>query len=308
MKVFLAGATGVAGRRALRRLIGAGHAVTALVRTEEKAEWVHGQGADPVLVDLFDFLDVRRATAGHHAVVNLTTHIPTGWRALLTRAWRENDRIRRDAARNLVDAALANNVECYVQESTTMVYPDRGEEWIDERSALTPAQFNQTVRDAEEQARRFTAAGRRAIVLRFALFYGADSRHTVDSARMIRAGYAPAFGARDAYISSISTDDVATAVAYALKAPAGTYNICDDEPLRTIDYVNGLANLMHMGRPRLPPRFLVRLLGAGGELLSRSQRVSNRRFKGATGWQPRFRNAIEGWREAVLPALLESLT
>lgn len=53
-RVFVAGATGVLGLRAVPLLIGAGHAVTALARSPEKAARLREQGAEPVEADLFD--------------------------------------------------------------------------------------------------------------------------------------------------------------------------------------------------------------------------------------------------------------
>jgi NAD dependent epimerase/dehydratase family enzyme len=38
-------------------------------------------------------------------------------------------------------------------------------------------------------------------------------------------------GPPDSYVSSIHLDDAAAAVSAALHAPAGTYNVVDDEPL-----------------------------------------------------------------------------
>ena len=64
MKVFVAGATGVLGKRAVRRLVGAGHHVTAVARGPEKAELLRSLGADPVPVDLFDPEAVKEAVAG----------------------------------------------------------------------------------------------------------------------------------------------------------------------------------------------------------------------------------------------------
>jgi uncharacterized protein YbjT (DUF2867 family) len=53
-KVFVTGATGVLGRRLLPRLVGAGHQVTAVERSAQKAQAVRAAGATPVEVDLFD--------------------------------------------------------------------------------------------------------------------------------------------------------------------------------------------------------------------------------------------------------------
>ena len=46
MRVFLAGAGGAIGRRLLPRLIGAGHEVTGLSRSEERAERIRAAGAE----------------------------------------------------------------------------------------------------------------------------------------------------------------------------------------------------------------------------------------------------------------------
>ena len=54
MKIFVAGATGVVGWRSVRELVAAGHDVTGLARTDEKAKLLDGLGAKPVAFDVFD--------------------------------------------------------------------------------------------------------------------------------------------------------------------------------------------------------------------------------------------------------------
>lgn len=54
MKVFLTGATGYIGSAVLRALLANGHAVTAAVRSEEKAALVRETGAKAIVVDLTD--------------------------------------------------------------------------------------------------------------------------------------------------------------------------------------------------------------------------------------------------------------
>lgn len=85
--------------------------MTAIGRTPEKRARLEEAGADPVDLDLFDPPTVGLALAGHDVVVNLATHIPhSSARMLLPGAWRENDRIRRDASRILAEAAIARGV------------------------------------------------------------------------------------------------------------------------------------------------------------------------------------------------------
>jgi len=128
MRVFVAGATGVLGRRAVAALVGAGHDVTGVVRSPVKADLVRALGATPVEVSLFDADALRAAVAGHDAVCNLATHIPSLARAADPRSWDENNRIRTEGSRKLVDAALAAGATTYVQESIAFLYGAHGDQ------------------------------------------------------------------------------------------------------------------------------------------------------------------------------------
>src|SRR5262245_57624438 len=117
MRIFVAGATGVIGKRAVRDLLAAGHEVTAIARTPAKAAELRAAGATPVEVSLFDPDALRATVAGHDAVANLATKIPPLSRAAMDSAWNENTRIRVEGSRNLVDAAIAAGAHVFVQES-----------------------------------------------------------------------------------------------------------------------------------------------------------------------------------------------
>lgn len=299
MKVFVAGATGVVGWRALKLLVAAGHTVTAVARTPNKVKLVEGLGATAVAVDLFDPDSVRGAVVGQEVVVNLATKIPPILRAGFPGVWRENTRLRSIASRNLVEGALAAGANRYVQESFAPIYPDRGDAWIDEHVPVEPAPYARSVLEAERQAERFTDAGGIGIVLRFGSFYGPDGSHAETIFRLGRRGIATIIGAPRAFMSSITTDDAASAVLAALGAPAGTYNVVDDEPLTRGEYVDALAHALGRARLRIPPARLVRLGGSKARMLMRSQRVSNRRLRDATNWSPVYRSPREGWPAIV---------
>jgi nucleoside-diphosphate-sugar epimerase len=295
VKVAVIGATGVLGRAALPALIAAGHAVRAAVRDESLASALRRADVEPVRADLFDPAALRELVAGAEAVVNLTTRIPAlaaMWRAA---AWRENDRIRGEGARLLVDAALAADARVYVQESITFLYPDRGEEWIDESTPIgTVSPRLRSALVAEAEAARFAGASRRSLVLRFAALYGPDAPGTREIAGLVRRRLFPITGDGRQFVSSIHAADAGAAVAAILDAPGGTYNVGDDEPLRMAEYVRGIAAALGAPAPFHVPAALARLLGAEGLLLT-SQRISNRRLR-STGWSPRYRSAIDGWR------------
>src|SRR5262249_31613478 len=174
MRIFVAGATGVVGRRAVALLIAAGHPVTASGRNPDKLKTLVRRGAAAVNVDLFDASAVRRAVADHDVVINLATSIPTTSRLFLPGAWRETDRLRENASRILAEAAIGAGAQRFIQESYAPTYPDHGAEWIDETMPISPSRYNRTVIDAEASAQAVTRSGRAGVVLRFGAFYGPD--------------------------------------------------------------------------------------------------------------------------------------
>jgi nucleoside-diphosphate-sugar epimerase len=68
MRVFVAGVTGAIGSHAVPALVRAGHDVTALARTPEKAAVLRQRGATPLTVSIFDRLALRNAFVNHDAV------------------------------------------------------------------------------------------------------------------------------------------------------------------------------------------------------------------------------------------------
>lgn len=300
MRVFVAGATGVLGRRVLPRLVAAGHEVTGVARSAEKAARVRAAGAVPATVDLFDADAVAAAVAGHEIVVNLATHIPPTSRAALPGAWRENERIRSTVPGHLVDAALAAGATRYVQEALAFIYFDAGAAWVDEDAPVDGGSFNQGVHRAEQEVARFTAAGSVGITLRFGLFHGPDSDQTVQTVALAKRGLAMTLGRPDAYLAMIEIHDAAAAVVAAVGAPAGVYNVVDDEPLTRRQYADALSSAVGRTKPlRLPPAWMAGLGGSKTRLLARSERVRNTRFREATGWAPQYPSARESWPAIV---------
>src|SRR5687768_17400367 len=94
MRVFVTGGTGAIGSSTVPALVAAGHQVTALARTPQKAAVLEGQGATPVAVSLFDQAALTDAFAGHDAVANLATALPKSRDFVRAKAWADNHRIR----------------------------------------------------------------------------------------------------------------------------------------------------------------------------------------------------------------------
>lgn len=301
MRIFVTGATGVLGRRAVPLMLELGHEVTAVGRSPEKRAGLERLGVHAIGVDLFDPVAVRRAVRGAEAICNLATAVPaTEVGTFLPWSWHEMDRIRRDVSANLVGAALADGgVQRVIQESFAPIYADGGDAWLDETAPARPARYNRTTLDAEASAERFTRAGGTGVALRFGLLYGAGDKMTATLIDGVRRGWFAMFGRPDGFASWSEHEDTAGAVVAALGVQAGIYNVVEDEPMRRRDLANGIAGALGVRPPRLLPRWATPLGGVVGETIARSLRVSNRKLKGVSGWAPRFRTALEGF-EAVI--------
>jgi nucleoside-diphosphate-sugar epimerase len=197
MRLLVTGGTGVLGR-ALRPLAEAGGHEVAMPRREE--------------LDLFDPSAVARAVRDVDGVLHLATRIRSLEQVSDPDAWRENDRLRADASRILVDAAIAAGATVYVQPTVTFVYPPDGPVSEDTpvrevlpilRSALV----------AEQQAERFARAGGRGVVLRLGLLDGPGTWYDQPMGD---------FGA------TLHVSDAGRALLSALSLPSGIYNVCRD--------------------------------------------------------------------------------
>ena len=300
LRVLFTGATGVVGRVAVPLLVAAGHDVAATGRSDEGRDWLNRVGARPVDVDLFDENEVDTATRGTDAVIHFATKIPSLTEMVKVEPWAMNDDLRDRATGMLVDAALANGVGRFIQQSITFFYSDGGSDWLDEAAPIdtsfTPLA---SAIKAEGHVERFREGGGVGVSLRMARLYGPGevSREYVEA---MRKREIPVVGRGANYVSSLHIEDAATAVAASLNAPDGTYNVGDDEPVTSLVYTSTLAELLSAPKPRRIPGAAVQMaLGKASSLLRPSQRVSNRKFRGTTGWAPARPTVVEGWQDVL---------
>ncbi|MET9406231.1 NAD(P)-dependent oxidoreductase [Streptomyces sp. NPDC002935] len=76
MRVFVAGGTGVLGRRLVPRLVDRGHQVTATTTSAAKLDSVERSGAEPIVMDGLDAVSVGEAVAA--ARPDVIVHQMTG--------------------------------------------------------------------------------------------------------------------------------------------------------------------------------------------------------------------------------------
>ena len=319
MRVFLAGATGVIGRRLLPRLLAGGHQVTAMTRSEARAVALREAGATPVVCDVFDVEGVRTAiqAAQPEAVLHELTDLPP---ALDPRKLEEqaagNDRIRTEGTRNLVAAAVAAGARRVVAQSIAFAYAPAGSGLKQEDDPLwddAPWPWSRSVRRCANSEQTVTQTeGIEGIVLRYGFFYGpgsayADGGHFAGEVKKRRL---PVVGKGSGVFSFIHVDDAAAATVAAIERGApGVYNVVDDDPAPVRDWVPVYAEAVGAKPPRRVPTWLERLIGGGYTVFLATQLrgSSNEKAKAELQWQPRHASWREGFRMGRQAAARSSL-
>ena len=309
MRVFVAGATGAIGRRLVPLLKSAGHQVTGMTRSAQRAESLRARGAQPVVADALDAGAVRAAVmqARPEAVIHQLTSLPARIEPRkMRRDFELNDRLRSEGTRILVDAAQAAGAKRILAQSIAFAYapgpPGTVHSEGDPLHLDAPEPFRRSalaLRDLEQSAGQ--AGG---IVLRYGYFYGSGSAISREGsmAEDLARRRLPIIGSGGGVWSFIHVDDAAAATVAALeRGRPGAYNIVDDEPARVADWVPALAEALGAPRPMRVPAVIARpLAGAYGVMImTRAQGASNELARRELGWEPAHPSWREGFRTAL---------
>lgn len=284
MRILLTGANGVMGRATIPALQNAGHQVVGLVRSPSAARLVQSTGATAISGDVLDETSLLKAMRGCDAVVNFATHVPVGARAMLPGSLTRVNRIRTVGAGVVADAAIESGVGIMVQQSLSLIYAARGEEWIDESAPIDVTSVTEPLTVAEHHAQRVEEAGGVTVRLRYGLISGDDpnSQFLVRRARKRRP---IGLGDPDSWMHVVHPLDVGTSAVAALGAPSGAYNV-GAEPLKRREYANAIARAAGHSEGRFFHQWLFSVTADKLELLARSQRVTSQLFMDRTGWKP----------------------
>jgi len=225
MRIFLAGATGVIGQRLTPLLVAAGYEVTATTRSSDKVAALKGQGAQAVVVDVFDRQALQEAVvaARPEIVLHQLTDLPQVFDpARRAEALVRNARLRVDGTANLVAAARAAGARRLISQSIAFIYAE-GPEPHAESDPLAPAEgddlgalTSRGVRALEHAT--LNAPGIDGIVLRYGRLYGPGT------------WFAEATGRGPLHV-----DAAAQAALLAVgRGNPGIYNIAEDDGAVTI--------------------------------------------------------------------------
>ena len=299
MRVFVIGASGAIGSRLVPQLIERGHDVIGSARSPDKAERLRRLGAESVVLDALDARAVREAVAAARpdAIVHQATAL-TGLSDLkhFDRSFAQTNRLRTEGTDNLLAAARETGVRRFVAQSFASYgrYAREGGPVKSEDDPLdiTPVPaMRETMAAAGHLDEAVTDAG--GIALRYGTFYG-DLDDVLVAA--VRAQKFPVVGDGAGVWSFIHLDDAATATMLALEhdGPA-VYNIVDDEPSPTGEWLPELARIVGAEPPQRIPRQVAQ--GFAGEAAvmmgTEARGASNAKAKRELGWTLRY----PSWRQ-----------
>jgi nucleoside-diphosphate-sugar epimerase len=309
VRVFLAGATGVIGRRLVPLLLAAGHEVTGMARSPERAEELTALGAQSAIADALDGRAVRAAleAAAPEAVIHQLTSIPPRINPrTMERDFAMNDRLRTEGTRHLVDAARASGVRRIVAQSIAFAYapgpPGTVHSEQDPLYLNAPRPFARSARAVRELEQAVLGAD--GVVLRYGYFYGPGSSISAVGSlcQDVARRRLPLVGKAAGVWSFIHVDDAARATVAALQqGSSGAYNIVDDEPAPVAQWLPQLADALGAPRPMRVPTPLARLAAGsyGVAIMTQAQGASNELAKRELGWEPAHRSWREGFQTAL---------
>jgi nucleoside-diphosphate-sugar epimerase len=312
MKVFVAGATGAIGRQLVPQLVEAGHEVTGMTRSAQKAALVEELGARRALADALDPEAVGRAVS--EAEPDVIVHQLTALSGEIDlrhfeRTFAATNRLRTEGTDHLLSAGRAAGVRRFVAQSYAgwpferTGGPVKTEE--DPLDPHPPEAVRETLAAIRYLERTVTdASWTEGVVLRYGAFYGPGTSLQVDppgeQTEMILKRRFPVVGDGRGIWSLIHIADAAAATVAAVeRGQRGIYHVVDDEPTPVAEFLPGVAAAVGAKPPRRVPRWVGRLFAgeAAVVMMTELRGASNAKAKRELGWRPRY----PSWRRGLAP-------
>jgi nucleoside-diphosphate-sugar epimerase len=303
MRVFVAGGSGVLGRRLVPQLVERGHQVTASTTDSAKLALLSGLGAEGVVMDGLDAAEVGQAVAAARpdVIVNQMTGLSPAHAGKLNprkaeRFFAATNRLRTEGMDHLLAAAEAVGVDHVVAQSHASFNGVRTGGWVKtEEDPLEVTEGTKALMHLEDAVVKAGGA-----VLRYGAFYGPGAND--EQIALVRKRLLPIIGGGTGYSSWVHLDDAAAATVLAIeKRATGVFNVVDDEPAPVSAWLPYLAELLDAKPPRRMPAWLARLLA--GEMavgmMVEGRGFSNAKAKRELGWQLRYPSWRQGFKEEL---------
>jgi nucleoside-diphosphate-sugar epimerase len=303
MRVFVAGGSGVLGRRLVPQLVARGHQVTATTTSAAKLGLLEQLSAEGVVMDALDAASVGEAVAAARpdAIVHEMTGLSVAHAGKpnlrkANRFFAATNRLRTEGTDHLLAAAQATGVSHFVAQGHASMNGIRKGGWVKtEEDPLEVLEGTKAIRHLEDVVVKAGGA-----VLRYGGFYGPGAWD--EQLALVRKRLFPLVGGGTGYVSWVHVDDAASATVLALEQSAkGVFNIVDDEPAPVSAWLPFLAECAGAKQPRRIPAWLARLLA--GEMavgiMTEGRGFSNAKAKRELGWQLRYPSWRQGFTEEL---------
>jgi nucleoside-diphosphate-sugar epimerase len=303
MRVFVAGGSGVLGRRLVPQLVAGGHQVTATTTSAAKLGLLEQLGAEGVVMDGLDAAAVGEAVAAARpdVIVNQMTGLSEAHAGKpnlrhADRFFAATNRLRSEGIDHLLAAADATGVSHVVAQSHASMNGARQGGWVKtEDDPLEVIEGTKAINHLED-----AVVGAGGAVLRYGAFYGPSAWD--DQVKLVRRRLFPLVGGGTGHVSWVHVDDAASATVLAVEQKAnGVFNIVDDEPAPGSEWLPYLAECAGAKPPRRVPAWLARLLA--GEMavgmMTEGRGFSNAKAKRELGWELRYPSWRQGFKEEL---------
>ncbi len=308
MRVFVAGGTGVMGRRLVPLLVARGHQVTATTTGSGHVGLLEQLGADGVVMDGLDAVSVGEAVAAARpdAIVHQMTAISPAHAGKpdmkhMDRFFATTNRLRTEGTDHLLAAAEATGVSHVVAQGHASWNGIREGGWVKtEEDPLDPGPPSMREGMAAMRHLQDVVVEAGGAVLRYGGFYGPGA--TDDVVELVRRRQFPLVGGGTGHSSWVHLDDAASATVLAVEQKAtGVFNIVDDEPAPASEWLPYLAECVGAKPPRRIPRWVARLL-AGEQavvMMTEGRGFSNAKAKRELGWELRYPSWRQGFKDGL---------
>ena len=286
MEVFLTGATGYIGTSVADALQKAGHKVTGLARTPEKAKQIEARGVRACPGDLLKPETVAAPARAAEGVIH-------------TANTNDANSAQADAAAvRAILESLEGSGKPFVYTSGVWVLGSTGSKVADERTPLNPTPLVAHRPAIEQEVLGYKDRGVRAIVIRPALVYGRGGsipKMIAQSAR--ETGAARYVGDGENRWPFVDVNDLAQLYVLALeKAPPGSLYLAAHGPSYRVLEVAEAASIGAgaNGKTQATPLDEARkTMHAFADALVLDQQVSGEKAKKELGWSPRAGSVLD---------------
>ncbi|MEW1844277.1 NAD(P)-dependent oxidoreductase [Nonomuraea angiospora] len=309
MRVFVAGGSGVLGRRLVPLLVARGHQVTASTTSAARTGVLERLGAEAVVMDGLDAVSVGEAVAKARpdAIVHQMTAISVAHAGKpdmkhMDRWFAGTNRLRTEGTDHLLAAAEATGVTGFVAQSYGAWNGLREGGWVkteqDPVDPMTGTPAEPGMKAIAHVEDVVVKAG--GAVLRYGWFYGPGA--TDDLVEPVRKRQFPVVGSGAGHCSWVHLDDAASATVLAVEQRArGVFNIADDEPAPAGEWLPHLAGCAGAKRPMRVPAWLARPLAGdvAVTMMTEGRGFSNAKAKRELGWELRHPSWRQGFKEEL---------